>query len=87
MKIKLRFGSQTQGKEPVSRKLQIQNTSCIPIQIDWKIFLINNSDKKLIDVNIVYQDNFDQFISTGPTPYSTNRGKQNLKNQYFRYLI
>jgi hypothetical protein len=52
----IRFGSQMQGKESSLRKLQIQNTCRIPIEIEWKIFLTDSNDTQLIDLNLVYND-------------------------------
>ena len=52
----IRFGSQIQGSGQVSRKLKIQNASHIPVDIEWKIFLKDSSDEKLIDFNMEMRD-------------------------------
>lgn len=54
--LSFRFGSQIQGSGLINRKLKIQNTSYIPIDIDWKIFIIEKNDERLIDLNMVFQD-------------------------------
>ena len=38
------------------RSLKLQNMSSIPIDIDWRVFFIDQDDKRLIDVNIVFDD-------------------------------
>ena len=52
----IRFGSQVQGNGLVKRNLKIQNLSWIPIDVNWKIFVVEPNDKKLIDVNLLYND-------------------------------
>ena len=52
----IRFGSKVQGSDIVKRNLKIQNLSWIPIEINWKIFIVEPSDKKLIDVHLLYDD-------------------------------
>lgn len=58
----IRFGSQIQGSGLINRKLKIQNTSFIPMEIHWKIFLKDSSDEKLIDFNMEYRDLNDNDI-------------------------
>jgi hypothetical protein len=58
----LRFGSQTQGQEPITRKLQLLSTSYIPLQVDWKIFIVSKNDQKLVDVNILNNEQSGQSI-------------------------
>jgi len=36
--------------------LKIQNLSWIPIEINWKIFIVEPNDKKLVDVNVLFDD-------------------------------
>ena len=52
----IRFGSQIQGSGLISRKLKIQNSSHIPVDIEWKIFLKDTSDDKLIDFNMEFRE-------------------------------
>ena len=52
----LRFGSQVQGREPITRKLQLLNTCYMPLQVDWKIFLVDKNDDQLIDINVLSND-------------------------------
>lgn len=58
-----------QGKESITRKLQIQNTSHIPVEIEWKSFLTDPNDNKLIDINLVYHD-----IKVDDSTPSSDRG-------------
>ena len=53
---KLRFGTQIQGNGLIKRNLKIQNLSWIPIEINWKIFIVEPNDKKLVDVNVLFDD-------------------------------
>jgi hypothetical protein len=52
----LRFGSLIQGCASVTRKIKILNMSWLPIEIDWKIYLVNAGDPQLIDMNVIYED-------------------------------
>jgi hypothetical protein len=52
----IRFGSQVQCNGLIKRNLKIQNLSWIPIDVNWKIFIVEPNDKKLIDVNLLYDD-------------------------------
>lgn len=52
----IRFGSQVQGDGLVKRNIKIQNLSWIPIEINWKVFIVEPNDKKLIDLNVLYED-------------------------------
>ena len=52
----IRFGSQIQGSGLITRKLKIQNTSFIPMDIEWKVFLKDNEDERLIDFNMELRD-------------------------------
>lgn len=55
----LRFGSQIQGCGAVTRKLKILNSSWLPIEIDWKCYLVEKSDAQLLDLNIIYEDPYE----------------------------
>jgi len=52
----IRFGSLTQDTGVIKRSLKIQNMSSMPIQIDWRVFVVEENDKRLIDLNVVYDD-------------------------------
>ena len=53
----LRFGNQTLGSSNVIRRnLKLQNTSRIPIQVDWRVYIVDPSDRRIIDLNVVYDD-------------------------------
>ncbi len=64
----IRFGSQVQGKEPITRKLQLLNTSHMQLHVDWQIFLVEKGDDRLIDLNLL----------------STDKNSHNLLNEKFR---
>lgn len=55
----VRFGSQTQESGEIVRKLKIFNSSWSPIDIEWKVFVIEPSDSKLVDIHLTY-DKFNQ---------------------------
>jgi hypothetical protein len=77
----LRFGSQTQGKEPITRKLQLLNTSFIPLQVDWKIFLADRNDQKLIDINILNNEQTGQNLMRNTNRNANNSNLKNSKNE------
>lgn len=59
----VRFGSLVQADASRSkqnhhhvRKLQIQNTSRVPIEIEWRAFVSEPGDRQLIDLNLVYPE-------------------------------
>lgn len=53
----VRFGSLVQGDADCqTRKLQLQNTSHVPVEIEWRVFLTDLDDNKLIDLNLIYLD-------------------------------
>ena len=52
----MRFGSKTKGTGMIKRSLKLQNTCSIPVQIDWRVFVVETDDKRLIDLNVVYDD-------------------------------
>lgn len=52
----IRFGSQVMGAVSVNRKLKIQNLSWLPIEIDWKVFVVDSNDERLIDLNFEFRD-------------------------------
>lgn len=55
----VRFGSLMQGAGRESthvRKLQIQNISRVPIEIEWHTFNVEPSDRQLIDLNLIYPE-------------------------------
>jgi hypothetical protein len=70
----IRFGSQIQGTGLLPRKLKIQNTSSLPIEINWKIFLEDPNDDRLIDLNLIYQDvdESSMVIANNPTDLNKN---------------
>lgn len=49
----LRFGSQIQGSEPITRKLQLFNTCHVELQVDWRIYLKKKDDMQLVDLNVL----------------------------------
>jgi len=50
----VRFGSQTQQSGEIVRKLKIFNSSWSPIDIEWKVFVIDPNDTKLVDVHLTF---------------------------------
>lgn len=52
----IRFGSQVMGAVSVNRKLKIQNLSWLPIEIDWKVFVVDPNDERLVDLNFEFRD-------------------------------
>ena len=81
----IRFGSQILGSGLISRKLKIQNTSFIPMEIEWKIFLKDHSDEKLIDFNMEFRDLNDGDLEKHESSISQ---RSNLhKGLFFLYYI
>lgn len=65
----VRFGNLVQANnsnaaECQVRKLQIQNTCRVPIEIDWRVFLTEPDDNKLIDLNLIYPDIDEESLSS-----------------------
>ncbi len=80
----IRFGSQILGSGLISRKLKIQNTSFIPMEIEWKIFLKDPSDEKLIDFNMEFRDLNDGDLEKHESSISQ---RSNLHKGLFFYFI
>ncbi len=80
----LRFGSQTQGKDPITRKLQLLNTCYIPLQVDWKIFIVDKSDQKLVDINILSNEQTGQNIMQNA---NRNTNNSNMKSNQKESLV
>ncbi|CAF0775579.1 unnamed protein product [Brachionus calyciflorus] len=59
----IRFGSSIQGQNPMIRKIQIQNESIIPIDINWKVFIKKSDDNQLFDVNMTIDENNEPSIN------------------------
>lgn len=76
----LRFGNQTLGSSNViKRNLKLQNTSSIPIQIDWRVFIVDQADRRIIDLNVVYDDiNEADLMKIAGIEQNSNRSSSKL---------
>ncbi len=69
----IRFGTQIKSNRLITRKLKIQNLCTNTYEIDWKVYLINPNDLKLINLNIVpYKKLEDNLTHSQTTIYSDN---------------
>ena len=67
----------------MKRSLKMQNTSSIPIQIDWRGYVVDPEDKKLIDLNVVYDDiNEADLMRIAGIDQPSNATSSKLINQY-----
>ncbi|KAM9839708.1 deleted in lung and esophageal cancer protein 1 [Aulostomus maculatus] len=52
------FGMHVSGGDTVSRSLRINNPTTFDIRLDWETYNIDQNDRKLVDVLVVYGDAF-----------------------------
>nr|XP_020458002.1 deleted in lung and esophageal cancer protein 1 isoform X2 [Monopterus albus] len=54
----IRFGAHVSGGDTVSRSLRINNPTVSDIRMDWETYNIDQNDRKLVDLVVVYGDAF-----------------------------